>query len=167
MLTLLVGAALMAARPLADVLGLAVNIRDQGRQLLLEEHIIMRAAEAALIAEFIERNATGRTGPLIELRQLLGRLAKLQLLRQHAGQRGRDRRASRLALRQIRLRTGLTKVDLLRLTSRQLCNVKRRRLFALLTFHRARSFSRRVYAACPRGFLEVNPRSASDERSKS
>src|SRR4029079_6088885 len=70
-LALLIGATLVSARPLADMLRLAVNICNQGRQLLLEEYVIVRAAEATLISELIEGDTACRAGPLIELRQLL------------------------------------------------------------------------------------------------
>src|SRR4051794_27857878 len=46
-LRLLVGAALPAARPLADMLRLAVNVGDQRCQLLLEKNVVVRAAETA------------------------------------------------------------------------------------------------------------------------
>src|SRR5262245_23150595 len=49
-LGLLIGAPLVAARPLADVLRLAVDIGDQWRQLPLEIDVVMRATQAALIA---------------------------------------------------------------------------------------------------------------------
>ena len=47
-LALLVGAAFMAARPLADVLRLAMNIRNQRSQLLLEENANSSTAPARI-----------------------------------------------------------------------------------------------------------------------
>ena len=47
---------------------------DQRLQLLLEADIVVRAAQAALVAEFEERDAANRAGLLVEPGQLLGRL---------------------------------------------------------------------------------------------
>src|SRR5262249_10878584 len=53
-LRLLIGPSLMPAGPLANVLRLAVNVRDQRRQLALEIDIVVRATQATLIAELVK-----------------------------------------------------------------------------------------------------------------
>ena len=69
-------------------------------------------------------------------REQLLALLGLELLGQHVGQCRSDRRGTRLPLRQISLSARFAEVQLLRLASGQLGDVKRRGLLALLTFHR-------------------------------
>ena len=62
-------------RPLAHVLRFAVDVQDQRLQLGLEADVIVRAAQPALAAELVEGDAADRAGLLVQLGQLLGRLA--------------------------------------------------------------------------------------------
>ena len=62
------------------MLRLAVNIHDQRLQLGLEGHIIVRAAQAALAAEFVKSDPAHRTGLLVEVGQFFGRLPDGHLL---------------------------------------------------------------------------------------
>ena len=69
--------------PLADVLASRRECWRSAAQLFLETDVVVRAAQPALVAELVERDAAHRARPLIELGQLFGRLAELQLLGQH------------------------------------------------------------------------------------
>jgi hypothetical protein len=71
---------------------------------------------------------------LIELGQFVGSLPNLQLLGQYRSQ-GRRWGRTDFVLNEVLLRTGFAQVMFLWLWSRQLGDVKRRRLFALLTLH--------------------------------
>ena len=70
------------SRPLARVRRLAVDVHHQRLQLLLEEDVVVRAAEPPLVAELVERDAAHRTGLLVQLGQLFGGLADGKLLGQ-------------------------------------------------------------------------------------
>lgn len=50
----------------ANVLGLTVNIFEQGDQLLLERDVIVGTAESSLAAEFLERDAAIGTDELVD-----------------------------------------------------------------------------------------------------
>ncbi len=82
-----------AAGTLAHVLRLAVDVHDQRFQLLLEGHVVVRAAQPALAAELVERDAADRAGLLVELGQFFGRLPDGHLL-DVLGKRRRHARAA-------------------------------------------------------------------------
>ena len=121
-------------RTLAHVLQFAVDVQDQRFELRLEANVIVRAAQPALAAELVKRDAAHRAGLLIELRQFLGGLADGHLMGQHR-RHASDRR--RLARRGSQILPGvlLAEVQLHRFAAGQFGNVKRGRLFALLAFH--------------------------------
>lgn len=122
--------------PLARMLNRAVDVQNQRFELMLEKHIVVRATQSPLIAEFIESDSAHRAGPLIELRELLGGLIDVQLLRECAGQRWCL--LARLRLHQVQLCMHLAKVKFDRSTSLRtgkFCDVKGSWLFAMLAFH--------------------------------
>ena len=53
---------------------------SSGSSSFVEAHVVVRAAEPALLAELKKRDAAHRARPLVEPRQLLGRLADGQVL---------------------------------------------------------------------------------------
>src|SRR5262245_12258000 len=105
-LGMLVGAGRLPLRPLAGVLGLAVDISDQRRQLLLEADIIVRATQPALVAEFEEGDTADGAGPFVELGQLLGGLAELELFGEHIRQRRGDCRSAAAAIARCQILLG-------------------------------------------------------------
>jgi hypothetical protein len=64
-----------AARTLAYMLRLAMNVHNQRDEFSFEERVIVRAAQASLIAKLVKRHPTLGTGSLIQLRQLFGGFA--------------------------------------------------------------------------------------------
>ncbi len=82
-----------------------------GSSCLLEADVVVRAAQPALAAELVERDAADRAGLLVELGQLLGRLADGHLLGQ--------RRRPCWARRPVRTRSA---VRYCRACSSQRCN---------------------------------------------
>src|SRR5262245_1153885 len=114
----------------------AVDIRDERRQLLFKVDIVMGAAEPALITELVEGNAADGARALVELGQFLRGLAELKLFREDIRQRRGNRRSPGVTVHQVTLRAALTQMQLLRLRAGQLSDMKGRRLFALLAFHR-------------------------------
>ena len=56
---------------------LAVDIDEQGIELLFKTNIVMWAAQSSLLAEFIKRDSTYRTRSLIKTGQFLSGLSQL------------------------------------------------------------------------------------------
>src|SRR4051812_26304608 len=71
-LSLLFRAARAEFRHFADVTRLAMDVEQQRLELIGEADIVVRAAEAALLAKLEEGNAADRAGALVEASELLG-----------------------------------------------------------------------------------------------
>ena len=103
---------------LADVLASRRGCSRSAARARLEADVVVRAAEPALVAELVKRDAADRAGPLVEPGQFLGRLADGQLLGQHAGHAGSDRAARRPTGVRYCRRVLLAQVQFVRLAAR-------------------------------------------------
>ena len=122
-------------RHFADVARFAVDVQQQRLELGGEADVVVRAAEAALLAEFEERDAADRAGALVEPGELFGRFADGQVLGQQAGHRGQRLRRHRPTRARGTCGALFAEVELVRLAVHQVGDVERGRLIALLAFH--------------------------------
>src|SRR5262249_13453655 len=140
-LRLLFGSARAELWHLADMASFAMDVQEQRLEFGGEANVVMRAAEAALFAEFEERDSANGAGALIESSKLFSSFADGQVLSQQAGHCGHDFRGIIRRRCQELVRAFFAEMELVGLTIDQVGDVKRGRFIALLAFH-DRSLSR-------------------------
>jgi hypothetical protein len=136
-LRLLFGVRRAALGYFADVASFAVDVDEQGLQLVGEADVVVRAAEAALLAELKESDAADGAGAFVEAGEFFGRFADGQMLREQAGHGGQrlggfvDRGREKL------MRAVFAEVQLVRFAVHQIGDMEGGGLFTFLTFHGA------------------------------
>ena len=157
-LGLLFGAAGTELRHLAHVPRFAVDVQQQRLELFREANVVVRAAEAALLAKFEESSCrrpgmiAGRAGPAPRLFRRRPDAAPtappswaaLRMPRPTAGVRNLSRAV-------------LAQMQFIRLAVDQIGDMKGGRLFALLAFHDIAPRAARTVSCSGRTYLQHNP----------